>query len=305
MHEASEDQRETSERSRTKLPITLNYRRLTAGHLSMRRLVRALDVQVVLHGATPQSAFILQDEGEFLIVEAEEETVEEPAAESPEPDPHEDGGEAETLRIELKEARVENLELRQQVERQKTRLKELWCTNCLAEYDEVLTQKDAEIERLKQLLSEAGRRPESQVSESDPHESVSVTTRPGGGPAHTTGRRPRRGKAPPVDPLTGEEPETRLDDWLPSLKRAATWNEWTEEELLLQLAGHLRGHALQEWSLLDEASWKTYETAVENLRARVDPGSRALVAQDFRHTSQGKKELVADFICHLECSIRA
>ena len=122
MHEASEDERETSERSRTKLPITLNYRRLTAGHL--RRLVRALDVQVVLHGATPQSAFILQDEeGEFLIVEAEEETVEEPAAESPEPDPPEDGGEAETLRIELKEARVENLELRQQVERQKTRLK--------------------------------------------------------------------------------------------------------------------------------------------------------------------------------------
>ena len=258
---------------------------------------------MVLRDATPRSAFILQDEeGEFLIVEAEEETVEEPAAESPEPDPHEDGGEVETLRIELEEARVKNLELRQQVERQKTRLKELWRTNCqcLAEYDEVLTQKDAEIERLKQLLSEAGHRPGSPVSDSDPHESVSVTTRPGGGPAHTTGRRPRRGKAPPVDPFTGEEPETHLDDWLPSLKRAATWNEWTEEELLLQLAGHLRGRALQEWSLLDEARRKTYETAVESLRVRVDPGSRTLAAQDFRHTSQGEKELVTDFIRRLE-----
>jgi len=27
----------------------------------------------------------------------------------------------------------------------------------------------------------------------------------------------------------------------------STWNEWTEEELLLQLAGHLRGRTLQEW----------------------------------------------------------
>ena len=73
----------------------------------------------------------------------------------------------------------------------------------------------------------------------------------------------------------------RLDDWLPSLLRASTWNEWTEDELLLQFAGHLRGRALQEWALLSTTSKETYSATVESLRARLDPGSRALAAQDF------------------------
>ena len=65
--------------------------------------------------------------------------MEEPAAESPEPDHYEDEGEVELLQIELEEARVENLGLHQQVKWQKTCLKKLWCTNCqcLAEYDAV------------------------------------------------------------------------------------------------------------------------------------------------------------------------
>ena len=65
--------------------------------------------------------------------------------------------------------------------------------------------------------------------------------------------KPRRGKAPPIDPYTGETPEVRLDDWLPALKRAADWNGWLEEKTLIQLAGHLRGHALQEWNLLGDS----------------------------------------------------
>ena len=322
--EGSREERETGERSRGRLPIPLNSRRLTAGHL--KRLARALDVpttatgddirqmvegklaeagreprnvQVVLGSGTPRSAFVLQDEsGEFL-------TIEEEAAEEP-PDPeHQDGGEEEgTLQAELEAAKVENTELRRQLDHEKTRLRELWRTNCqcLAEYDEILAQKDTEIERLKQLLEEAGHTAESPVSESDSHERVSITASHGGGLGRTTGHRPRRGKAPPVDPFTGEEPETRLDDWLPSLKHAATWNEWTEGELL-QLAGHLRGRALQEWGLLDEASKET-QTAVESLRLRVDPGSRTLAAQDFRHITQGEKELVADFIHRLERTFR-
>ncbi len=60
-----------------------------------------------------------------------------------------------------------------------------------------------------------------------------------------TAHRPTWGKkAPPVDPFTGENPEIRLEEWLPSLQRASTWNGWTEEELLLQLVGHVRGRAL-------------------------------------------------------------
>ena len=32
----------------------------------------------------------------------------------------------------------------------------------------------------------------------------------------------RRGKAPPIDPFRGNDPVIRLDDWLPTLERAAT-----------------------------------------------------------------------------------
>ena len=50
-----------------------------------------------------------------------------------------------------------------------------------------------------------------------------------------------RAKAPPIDPYTGEDPEVRLDNWLPALKQAASWNEWLEMETLIHLVGHLRG----------------------------------------------------------------
>ena len=51
----------------------------------------------------------------------------------------------------------------------------------------------------------------------------------------------RRGKAPPIDHFSAESAETEFDDWLPTLEHAATWNIWSDEEKLLQLAGHLRG----------------------------------------------------------------
>ena len=58
----------------------------------------------------------------------------------------------------------------------------------------------------------------------------------------------RWGKAPPVDPFTGESSELRIDDRLPNLERASLWNGWTNDELLLQFAGHLCGRALLEWN---------------------------------------------------------
>ena len=74
-----------------------------------------------------------------------------------------------------------------------------------------------------------------------------------GGPSQGPSRVQRyRGNAPPVDPFTGKDPEVRLNDWLPALTRASLWNEWTPDEALMQLAGYLRGHALQEWELLRE-----------------------------------------------------
>ena len=44
----------------------------------------------------------------------------------------------------------------------------------------------------------------------------------------------------------------------------------------------------------------SYVQAIEALRLQLDPGSRTLAAQDFRHTSQAEDEKVADFIRRLE-----
>ena len=107
---------------------------------------------------------------------------------------------------------------------------------------------------------------------------------------------PRRGKAPPVDSFSGETMGLTFDDWFPSLQRASDWNQWSDEETLIQLAGHLRGRSLQEWTLLRATEKESLDTAVCALRSRLDPGSRALAAQDFRHASQREKESVADYI---------
>ena len=49
----------------------------------------------------------------------------------------------------------------------------------------------------------------------------------------------------------GLNPEVHLEDQS-SLRRVANWNEWSKEELLLQLAGHIQRQALQEGNLLQE-----------------------------------------------------
>ena len=111
---------------------------------------------------------------------------------------------------------------------------------------------------------------------------------------------PRRGKAPPVDSYSGEDAEIRLEDWIPTLERAASWNGWSPEECLLQLAGHLRGRALAEWNLLGVEEKATYQAATQALHLRLDPGSRVLAAQDFRHAVQRENEPVADFVRRVE-----
>ena len=68
---------------------------------------------------------------------------------------------------------------------------------------------------------------------------------------------------------------------------------WTKEEHLMQLAGHLRSRALQEWNLLDANDKSTLDSAVKSLQARLDPGNKLVAAQDFRHLSQSDSESVA------------
>ena len=74
--------------------------------------------------------------------------------------------------------------------------------------------------------------------------------------------------------------------------------------MFLQLAGHLRGRALQEWELLEEGDKETFSSGVDALRARLDPVSKTLAAQDFRHTSQRDDEGVNSFIRRLERTFR-
>ena len=116
--------------------------------------------------------------------------------------------------------------------------------------------------------------------------------------------RPRRGKAPPVVMFSGEDPEVRLTDWLPSLQRASQWNGWEPEEVLIQLPGHLKGRALQEWNLLEEVDKNSYNRAVVALGSRLDTGSKVIASQDFRHLAQDEEEKVADFIRRMERTFR-
>ena len=111
----------------------------------------------------------------------------------------------------------------------------------------------------------------------------------------------RRGKAPSIDPYTGEDPEVRMDDWLPALKLEQRLGM---TETLMQLAGHLRGRALQEWNLLGETERSKLEVAVGALHSRLEQGNKAMAAQEFRHCSQMDSEHVADYIRWLEKTFR-
>ena len=86
-----------------------------------------------------------------------------------------------------------------------------------------------------------------------------------------------------MDNFTGEDSAVRWEDWLHTLERAATWNGWSDEESLMQLAGHLRGWALVEWNLLSGEEKSTYSASKQALHARLDPGSKVLAA---RHAIQ-------------------
>ena len=183
--------------------------------------------------------------------------------------------------------------LSEKLERETERVSEMWKLNCaqVASFDEAVVAKDAEIEQLKLKISGLEARtvggapvsltvPVTRPPISVPRPSLtrfaasgSVATEsapiPLGAPTSA-----RRGKAPPVNEFSGEDPECPLDDWLPSLERAIAWNDWSEEERMIQLAGYLKGRALQEWNLLQPEERASFTRATEALHLRLDSGSR-------------------------------
>ena len=66
----------------------------------------------------------------------------------------------------------------------------------------------------------------------------------------------------------------------------------------------MRGKAQREWDLMSESSKASFITAVQTLQTRLECGSRAVAAQDFRDLSQRPSEMVSDFICRLEKTFR-
>ena len=201
------------------------------------------------------------------------------------------------------------------------------CTQ-VAAFDEAITSNDAMIEQLQAEITALGAPGRYGTADSHgtpvTHTSVLVSRSPhartsvaGRGPLGLVPSRGApvgtvtgsttvawRGKAPPVSMFTGDDPECGFDDWLPSLERASSWNAWSQEECLMQLAGHLAGHALQEWNLLRPDERLSFAKATEALRLHLDFGGKAVAAQDFRHTTQHESESVLDFIRRLECTFR-
>ena len=198
--------------------------------------------------------------------------------------------------------------LKAALQAEKLKAKRFWRLRCeqMLREEDLLQAKDAEIAGLREILSLSETSPEStgdtRVLGTSPTRSA-VGSHERVATIHPTSS-VRRGKAPPVEAFTGDEATVHLDDWLPTLERAATWNNWSEQEKLIQLAGHLRGKAQTEWDLMAESSKVSFSAAVKALRARLDSGSRAVAAQDFRHLSQQTVESVADFICRLEKTFR-
>ena len=68
----------------------------------------------------------------------------------------------------------------------------------------------------------------------------------------------------------------------------------------MQMAGHLRGRALQKWDLILSEDKPIFADAVKSLSSRLDLVDRVLAGQVFRHAMQEGSESVADFVRRLE-----
>ena len=207
----------------------------------------------------------------------------------------------EQLRVRESAMMAEEIDrLKQALAKESQKAKKFWKQKCdlMLRHEDEIDGKDTEIAVLKTriLAISASRVEQTSDTASLPGSGDMVLSTAG----YNLGGHTRRGKAPPVEPFTGERPDVLWEDWIPTLERAAAWNGWEEQKKLLQLAGHLRGKAPREWDMLGPASKTTFNVASKALRDRLDLEGKAVAAQDFRHMSQGAGKLVADFDSRLE-----
>ena len=292
------------------------------------------EVQVIVQDSDDDGGtlFLINDEGVILTVEAviDSHVIDDEVASSrsalrsghvsrhSSTEPNELEAIVEELRLVLQSEKQESAALlveltsvREALTREKEKVKRMWRQKCeqLLAHEDQQEAKDAEIRALKAELARL-QVPRERVSErlaTPVHGSAilsntsAMTTPRGlggemGGRSHTS----RVGKAPPIDTFTGVNCDVLWVDWVPTFERAAHWNNWSEDEKLLQLAGYLRKKALQEWNLLSATQKSSFIVATEEMQNRLDPGSKALAAQDFRHTVHSPTESVSDFIRRLE-----
>ena len=189
--------------------------------------------------------------------------------------------------------------LKKSLKQQTAKTKHFWTQKCeqLLAHEAMIEEKDAEIAALKVLTST------SHATDVVP-DPISEVTETSVLSEESTVSLGRQGKAPPVDAYTGSDPELQFDDWLPTLERAAKWNNWSDEEKVMQLAGHLRGKAAREYSLLSSEKKQSFTTAVQALQVHLDLGSCGWAAQEFRNAVQMDKESVSDYITRLERSFQ-
>ena len=120
----------------------------------------------------------------------------------------------ETIKEENKSLKAQVDELSKQLGVEKDRIKQMWLISSqqLADQDQDLAAKEETIAKLSAKLQELSVRSPGHHSRSD----LNLFFYPE--PETIVGR---KGKAPPVEPFTGEDTDTHLDDWIPSLQRAA------------------------------------------------------------------------------------
>ena len=78
--------------------------------------------------------------------------------------------------------------------------------------------------------------------------------------------------------LFTDQNDVLWEDWLLNFELAAAWNNWTEEEKLWQLAGHLRGKVSQEWTLLSDTDKLAFASDTDKLAFASDTDKLAFAS---------------------------